>query len=219
MARTLVSLRTAVLNQADMADSSFIDTTQLTYWINAELGELHALLVSSYEDYLVSTDTITLDGSASYSLASDFYKALKVFLVQGTTRYRLHRFSMDGLAGEYTQNRGNEFMSYRIMGDLIYLDPTPSATGSLLMYYAPQFTMLVADDSVVNVAVPIAWEDFVVSGVTARCLAREESDPTYFLQRKEMLRRQFIEEAPNRDAGEPSVMGDHYRRFISETDI
>lgn len=216
MPRTLSALRTAILNQADMADSDFINATQLNYWINAELAELHALLVESWEDYMVSTDDITLTGATSYSLPSDFFKALKVFLIRGNVRYRLRRFQMQDLSGDTTWNKGNEFLSYRIMGDNIHFDPTPNASGTVRLYYAPQLTELALDADTVSVAVPIAWEDFVVCGAAARCLAREESDSRFFLQRKEMLRQQFIAAAANRDAGEPARMIDHYQRFVEE---
>lgn len=211
--QSLAELKATILDQVDMADSSFIDSSKLKYWINAELSELHDLLVTTFEDYYITRYDFSLDGSEKHELPEDFYKAHKVFYLQGTTRHRLNRFSMNDLAGDSTWNNSNETLRYRVMGNHIYFDPTPNATGEVQLFYVPQLDPLDADEDRVSIAVPIGWEDFVVCGVAARCLAKEESDPTFFLKKKAEIRARIITDADTRDTGEPHRFTDTYRRF------
>ena len=211
--RSLADLKTTILDQVDMSDSSFIDSTQLTYWINAELSELHSLLVTTFEDYFITRYDFDLDGSDKYDLPEDFLKLHKVFLLQGSTRYRIHRFSMNDMVGDISYNTGNENLKYRVMDKYIYFDPTPNASGEIQLFYIPQLTQLSADEDRIAFNIPVGWEDFVVNGVAARCLAKEESDPSYFLQCKAQLKADIVATADDRDTAEPHVWQDHYRRF------
>lgn len=218
----LSELKAIILDQADMTNSGFITDTRLTYWINAELSELHDLLVVSFEDYFLAKEIIPLAGDIeNYTLPDDFYKDIKVFYVDGTKRYRLRRFMIeefDRYSNDYYAvypfNGVSEVdLFYRIIGNEIYVAPPPSLGGKLELWYVPQFERLIDPNDTVHFQVPIGWEDFVVCGVAARCLAKEESDPTFFVIKKAEIKQRIIEAAETRDEGGENRVVDVYRRF------
>ena len=218
----LSELKAIILDQADMTDSGFITDTRLTYWINAELSELHDLLVTSFEDYFLAKEIIPLAGDTeNYALPDDFYKAIKVFYVDGLNRYRLRRFMVEELDqfsndyySAYTHNGLNYVdLFYRIVGNELYVAPLPAGTGAIEFWYVPQFERLVDPNDTVHFQVPIGWEDFVICGVAARCLAKEESDPTFFLGKKMEIKQRIIDAAEARDQGGENRVVDVYRRF------
>lgn len=219
----LSELKAIILDQADMTDSGFITDTRLTYWINAELSELHDLLVTSFEDYFLAKEKIPLVGDTeNYALPDDFYKAIKVFYMDGTNRYRLRRFmieELDQYSSDYYSTytlpsaMGEIDLYYRIVGNELYLAPVPIGGGHVDLWYVPQFERLVDPNDMVHFQVPIGWEDFVVCGVAARCLAKEESDPTYFVMKKLEIKQRIIDAAEDRDEGGEDRIVDVYRRF------
>jgi len=216
----LSELKAIILDQADMTDSGFITDIRLTYWINAELSELHDLLIDSFEDYFLAKKIITLAGDTeNYALPDDFYKAIKVFYMDGTNRYRLRRFMMEEL-DQYSNDYYSAYvmapevdLCYRVEGNEIYIAPTPSLGGRLELWYIPQLERLVDPNDTVHFQIPIGWEDYVVCGVVARCLAKEESDPTFFLMKKAEIKARIIEMAATRDEGGENRVVDVYRRF------
>lgn len=216
---TLGDLKTRVLDLADATNSGFIVDGRLGEYINAELSELYDLLVNSFEDYFVTIDqSITLAaGTESYNLPTDFYKALKVFLLSGGQRYRLARFNLEELDYQSplvdSPAVSNSDLRYRIMGGKIYFHPKPGASGSIDLFYVPEFTNLASDVTTISFSVPVGWEDFVVYGAAARCMIKEESDPGAYLALKGACRDRIINAAQNRDAGEPMRITDKYDRF------
>lgn len=214
---TLSELREVILDQADMANSSFISTTKLDYWINAAFSELHDLLVLSFEDYFHAIDTFDLSSVTDYPLPEDFYKARKVFWVTGDQKYKLSPYTLetyDAYKNEYASpNYDNRSVKYRILGSQISFTPDPNANGSIELHYIPQFKKLRQPDDEIHYAVPVGWDEYVVADVVARCLAKEESDPSYFLARKQEIKARIVQAAADRDTGEGHRVRDVSNRF------
>jgi len=190
---TRLDLKTQVLDITDMTGSAFAVDARLNDYLDAELSELHDLLVTSYEDYKMTVDTITLvGGTESYALPSDFYKSRRVWYKDGGRRYRVKRYELSEIDGHTT---------------------SPLVNGTIEFWYIPQYTKLATDGTVVDVSIPVGWEDMVVQGAAARLAIREESDPKPFWTLKANAIARIKGAAPERDAGEPHRVSDSYSRW------
>jgi len=215
---TLASLITRARDRADMTSSTFVTDARLTDYINAELSELYDLLVTAYEDYFVSTATMTLvGGTEAYNLPSNFYKLLKAFLREGAQRFLMRRFVVEDLSYSLEVADGvgsnNVNLRYRIMGGKIYFMPLPSIGGTVELFYVPEFQTLISPADVISFNVPVGWEDFVVSGAAARMLVKEESDPSFLVAEKERCKQRIMHAATDRDLGEPNRITDKSGRY------
>jgi len=95
---TLLQLRTRARQRADAVGNNFFTDAEITDLINVGLGELHDMLVNTYEDYFVSSQTFSLVADqTTYTLASmsitALYKLLGLDVAQSGDTFRMKRFS------------------------------------------------------------------------------------------------------------------------------
>ena len=217
---TLAQLKVRALEQADLTNSLFVASARLTEWINDALGELHDIIVTSYEDYIRSTATITLvSGTQSYDLPADLYKLLKVWMLSGNDRYIMRRANIEDFEVKYERRMMPSVLGpqllYAIMGTKFLLDRAPSSSGSVELWYVPQFVPITDEAGVIHASIQPGWEAFVIYDVAARCLVKEESDPAAVLALRDAVRKRIVDSAPSRDAGEPRHVTDVYSRRLS----
>jgi len=191
---TLDELRARSLDYADMAGSDFPDEARLDDYINAGLSELHDLIVGHNGDEYLRKDTTFSVTSASerYVLPTDFYKALAFYLQSGSRRHKLERWQPQEIDGAST---------------------TPLASGTVEMWYVPQFKKLSNSKDPVQISVPFGWEDFVALHAATRLLIREESDPSALMAERDRQRARIVSMIAPRDTFEPDSIGEHYGRW------
>lgn len=212
MAEMLSSLRTRVRARADMKNSNFVEDSELNQYINSSYQELYDLLVASFEDYYTAAPTsFTISSGNTYTLPADFYKLRGVdSSIDGVNYYTMQPFDFAnrnnfnntvGVLNSYQfQNQ------YRIVGDKIYITPEDNAAGSYRIWYVPRATTLSTDSSTLDGI--NGWEEYVVVDAARKCLAKEESDTSFLVQEKEMLRQRIITMSARRDAGMPKSITD-----------
>lgn len=212
MGATLASLIVDIKDAADMTNSEFVNDAGITRWINLELSELHDLIVNTQEDYFTSRYTFSSSSSSNEVLLPvDFYKMIKLFETTDGCRVSVPRFMLGDLEEDPDYLSAEGSPSYRIIGQKLYINP--AGAYSFEMWYIPQFKKLVNTTDEINIAIPEGWEEFVIAGVAARCLAKEESDPSFFLQQKNGAAQRIQTMLTLRDAG-PTAIVDIYRRDI-----
>tara|TARA_R100001530_G_scaffold7148_3_gene7983 strand:+ start:1823 stop:2521 length:699 start_codon:yes stop_codon:yes gene_type:complete len=195
---TLATLRARALDYADMTDSNFPNADRVDDYINSAASEMYDILVNAYEDYFLTTNTITLvSGTEDYALPSDFYKAKRVYYVSGGRRFAIDRFNLDDLSGAKTG---------------------PLSTGSAELWYVPEMTFMDTagpTDTVGEIIPPMVngWADFLAISAAIKLLIREESDPSALMREKEVLKQRMISMAEPRDAGLPDTIQDTSRRW------
>lgn len=195
---TLENLRARALDYADMTGSDFPDAARLDNYINVGLGQLHDLLINSYQDYYRKTQTLTLvPGTEEYDLPDDFLKSLEVFYEVSDRRYSIPRFSRGEIDG------------YR-KGAL--------TGGTVTHWYAPQVARLSEPLDKVDLTVPFSWEDYVALAAAVRLLVREESDPSLLVTLLAAERQRIIDMAEPRDEGSQGAVEDVYGRFNRAAD-
>ena len=136
---SLSELRLLARQRADMENSQFISDDEWRRMINRSYAELYDLVVTSAnsEDYFLKSDTISLvNGTDSYDLPADFYKMRGVDINSGGTSTPLRRYNFS------QRNVGSLYaiasdMRYHVQGSKIFLNPTPSTTDTITLWYIP----------------------------------------------------------------------------------
>ena len=136
---SLSTLRLLTKQRADMEIGQFITDDEWRRMLNRSYAELYDLIVTSAnsEDYFLNSSTITLvSGTQSYNLPTDFYKSRGVDLNIGSDKIPLRRynFSERNIGGLYSSAAD---MRYHIQGDKIIINPAPSTSNTITMFYIP----------------------------------------------------------------------------------
>lgn len=197
---TLLQLRTAVRQRADMVRASgvytnaFVTDAELNSYINQSYFGLYDLLVQKYgDDYFVATpQLITTDGTNyMYALAADCYKVLGVdLLIQGTNVIYtpIKRFNFGGRESNY------------------YTGGTPQAGLNVRVWYIPRMTQLVADsDTCDGIS---GWTEYIIAEAAIKCKDKQESDTSVLQAELASVIRRIESAAENRDAGNPQTVVD-----------
>jgi len=203
----------SALTAAEMDASEFVTETEALNWLNLAVGELHEILVGLFEDYFLSRVELQ-PGKMEYVLPDDFFKLLKVYDTDSGQPIR--RFTLDdNLPGSY---QSDSFVKtrYRIMGNKIIFNKDLPHLAEL--WYAPQPQIINDLKDELQVSIPINWSGFLADDITARMLAKEESDYSFYELRKAQFVKRCKEVASERDAGESKVVVDVYRRDLEVDD-
>ncbi len=208
MSVTLATLRTRAQRRADRENSSFVATAEWTDLINEAGAELHDLVVLSFEDYLLTTESISIvAGTQSYALPSAFYKERGVDYTSGGSTYTVRPFLFrernyyGGLGGLVTDDIAN--LRYQILGSNIRFVPSPSSSGTVTLWYIPQYTLLSADADTLSTAYANGWEAFIVLGAAIKALKKEEADTSSLEMERQDLRSRIEAALKGRASGEP----------------
>ena len=219
---TLEMLRLLAADRADMlkytagvADlSDFLNEGSFTYAVNAELAALWDHLITSYEDYAIKRLPMTLNATQEqYNLPADFYKLRKVFPVLSNGRGApLRKFDLEEMGAETSSVLivGTEVrqLRYRVMGNRLFFFPVPSNAADIELWYVPQYQPIANDKDLIDFRFPTGWEDYVVEGVAARALEKEESDSTHCRMAQQQILQRILASVQDRDVGEPAGMID-----------
>lgn len=157
-------------------------------------------------------------GGASGTPAPAFYKMAGVDLNVNTStitpsRVTIQRFdfvkrnqyvypnSTSTIYGVYN-------MRYRLMGNLLWIIPTPAGAQNLVLWYTPKMPQLLLDTDTTVIGVS-GWLRYVIVRTAIYALTKEEGTDTTTLQNELLFLKQRIEEASqNRDAGMPDTVSE-----------
>jgi len=84
----------------------------------------------------------------------------------------------------------------------------PTNAAEMEVWYIPQYQPITNDEDLIDFRYPNGWEDYVVEGVAARALEKEESDSTPYRQRQREVLQRILASVQDRDVGEPAGMID-----------
>jgi hypothetical protein len=195
---TVQNIIDRALRKADMQHSDFIDADEALDTFNEQYTTLYDLLVTSFENYKVSEQLITLSGNTTdYDLPDDFYKTIGFdYQISGTP---------GNSNGQYVTLR--PFLEAERNGVTGLRAPVPTGTVRHRYVPAPQiYTDLT--DLVDGVS---GWEEIIVNGMAMEFLGKEESSTTRLERRQDLLMKRITEAAQNRDIGMPHRVADVYK--------
>lgn len=214
------------------ANRLFVSPGELNAMIDAAMRDLYDLLVRSrgHEYYLKVASTeagaqvplgapSTVGGAFGYTLPADWYETRAVRAYYDSTWRDLAPFdpgevstlrndqAIGGARGLRYRHGGNYATSAdNVHRERLLIAPTPTFTiDALEVVYLPTFLTQTGLDAVTYNGVQ-GWEDYAVFDVVAQMLAKEESDPTFWLGRREKVEERIRSLASSRDAGRPQYI-------------
>ena len=215
---TLGAIRLAAQQRADRENNNFVGTAEWNAMINSSIKELWNILVTSFEDYALSSSSFVTDGASdTYPLPADFFKLRGADWArtpgQPQSSTTLTRFNF----GERNRNAvgfsvmiGYGFVvpRYHVEGNTVRLIPRPSAGMTIQLWYTPRLADLVNDSDVLDGV--SGWEELVIVDAAMKALVKEGSDIGALAMAKSAKLREIEAAAANRDAGSPATVTDVY---------
>lgn len=197
MATTLLQLRTRAQSESDNINQLFVSNSEWLDYINASAQEWYGQIVQAFgNDYFTQSPssgyTFTTDGiNDHFALPSDFFKLLGVDL----------QVSSPSMWVSLKPFNFADRNKLAVTNSLI-----PQAGQTLRLFYVPRFTPLSADTDALDGV--NGWEEYIVIDAAMKALAKEESDVSVLMARKQAMIARMDAEVANRDAGSPATIGD-----------
>lgn len=198
----------------DTLVSDFANPVGLLYFFNYELAAIWDAMIASYEDWCIQHHPVGIvAGIENYSMPTDFYKLRKVFpLISGRRGTALKRFDLQDL-GEADSTAALitsplEDSRYKLTGNRLWIHPMPTAAGTLEAWYVPTFRPVENIKDTIDFRMPFGWEDYVIEGLAARMLEKEESDSSHCRREQQRILQRILTMSEDRDVGEPHKMID-----------
>lgn len=204
---TMGTIVTRAKQAADLETDDSIASAIWKWFASMVYGELWPeASLGAQKRYFETSTTITATGATGYTEPTDHFATVRVTRVDASGKeYELRELR----TGEEVAYKGRvgEACGWTLVDDQLVLHPKPSS-GSYKWYYQQQPTDLsaFADADVVDVIVP-AGEPFMIWGVAAMALARQQKNVQLALQMKEQARAQVQWQASNRNATEVRTRG------------
>ena len=203
----MVTAITRAQQLADMENDDSIAPAIWKWFASMVYGELWPeVSMGAQKRYFETSTTISADGSASYDEPSDHFGTVRVTRVDGDGREHELR---ELRTGEEVAYRGltGEAIGFTTVDDQLYLYPNPSS-GTYKWYYQQQPTDIsnYADDDVIDVVVP-SGEAFLIWGMAALALHRQQKNAQMALNEKTAAHGRVQWEAANRNARATSTRG------------
>lgn len=99
-------------------------------------------------------------------------------------------------------------MRYRIMGNLLWIIPTPAGGQNLVLWYTPKMPQLLLDTDLTVIGVS-GWLRYVIVRAAIYALAKEEgTDVTTLAAELAMLKQRIQEMSQNRDIGQAETISE-----------
>jgi hypothetical protein len=97
---------------------------------------------------------------------------------------------------------------YQLNGSNIMLTPLAQAGLTIQLWYVPRLILLASDADILDGV--NGWEQYVISSVCCKVLAKEESDYSAYASEKQLMLKRIQDEAANRNAGDATTVTDVY---------
>jgi hypothetical protein len=215
MSITLAQLRAQVRKRADMEESQFIEDSELDFYINQSIKELHDILTDAFDSdyYLSSYEFNTNSNDEAYDLPSDLYHLRGVDVKSN---------SQDWLTiSKFNFNERNRFQEpttwasselpqirYRLTGSQIRFNPRPDRQTTIRLWYYPKAVELVDPaDTFDDIN---GFSEYVIVDAAIKCKDKQEDDVTVLAAQKDALTKRISEKSQKRDAANPTSVYDIY---------
>lgn len=203
-ARTLSDLLADVRSRTNMENSTFVTDSELTEYLNQALAELWARICQGAGQpfYRSTTSIPVVTGTAYYNLPGDFFVLQGVEATINGWTGRIDPF----MPAEHARLNNTGFagiwygspVRYRVQGNTIeFLPPVNTFTATL--FYTPSCPRLVNLSDTFD-----GFDGFEVAAIYQTCatvLAKEESDPIFYMAERDRIYKHIDSLAATRDMG------------------
>lgn len=206
---TRAALVTRLIQRANT--SGYIDSTaEAPQLIDTSLAKCYNWLATTYEDYFVKKAPpyqLTAAGRDTFPIPADFLKAREIFYVTTSgSRYPLVRMNISDLTGTaQTSSYQQPVFGYLVADQdlVIYPRPSQSQTGTIEMWYIPEYTPALNDSVPVFPALAFGWDEWVVLDACIAARLKSMMPVDDLMAERAQLERKILSQMKNRDAGQP----------------
>jgi hypothetical protein len=207
--RTLTAMISDVRQRTNQESSTFVTDAEVTEYLNQEIAELYARIVQAQgpEHYRSSASVPVVSGTALYALPADFFQlqALEATLGGITGRLRPFMQSEHALLANAQPYAWYSPIRYRVQANNLEILPA-TQTFNATLYYTPAPPRLVSGGDTFDGFA--GYEVAAIYGACATVLAKEESDPGFYMAQRDRIYTQIQSVAAQRDANEPERVQD-----------
>ncbi len=210
--RSLTNLILDVRQRTNQENSTFVTDSEITEYLNQELAELWTRLVLSQgQPFYRSSATIpVVAGTALYTIATyapDFWTLQEMTATQNSIVAPMVPFMPSEHADLQNVSIYTACYSvrYRIQGTSIEFRPATEAF-TATMYYTPYQPRLSAGGDTFDGF--NGFEMCAIAGACATVMAKEESDPGFYLGQKQRFYEVAEKAAAHRDMANPERVQD-----------
>ena len=200
MAYDRAELRTLIRQRADMENSTFIGDTELNNYIQDSVRALHDKLIAACgQQFGWAVQTIaTTAGDDEYSLANDFYRLLRVDILDGDYSYPLERWDPSEIVRDTAQRNwlSEARPRYRMRlppGEIVFIPPPDGVYTIEVHYHIAAPTLDDDTDDTAGI-----FDEWIILDGAIKCRTKEETDVgqlqserAIFEQRIDAWARQF----------------------------
>lgn len=206
---TLLEIRTMAFQRANMEydtgvadEDRFVTNVEIDREINKGYRELYSHLIRHGMHRTEDVETITADGSDSYTLPSGLFAILTVHRIEDGIGYLMARHDV---RQRPRTELGASANTYRVVGSTIEFDPVPDE-GDYEVRYVPVPGLL--EDEADEMDGVLGWEEYVVLYVAVKLLQKEGSHNAAAALRNDMreLLARIQDDAQAAEMSEGSVV-------------
>jgi hypothetical protein len=221
-----------VLYRADMVDSLFVTSTELTAIVNTAFTEFYLKFVSQFEDLCVVSAPAPIALTSSTTLESvpvDFLKmkGIKIrdeyFLTPVSNVMETESFRRGGTRSKpthYWLSGSHDWSVSSAPAKLMPL-PLPDASYTLDCYYVPNITLdSVESDSLTYTVLSLGYgcDEYVVLTAAMKLKDKEESDCSVIMAERKMLWESIEKFLTPMDESMPKAVVQHAPRYLDPYD-
>lgn len=218
----LGTIVTRAQQRADRENDGHISAAEWKSLVSEQYGDLYSVVAESGLRHFETTSTITSTGALYYTLPADHLSTVGIARILATTSMGAppadvpSRFGLElreAMAQEHSLVSGatGEARYYAIVGENIWLYPTPPSGQTYQLRYIPQAPDLAdgADDDEIDVVTPDG-EAFLLWGVAVKARAKSDENVELAIMEREAARARLTEWAVMRAFHQPR------RRIVDE---
>lgn len=210
--RTLTLMIADIRQRTNQEESTFVTDAEITEYLNQELAELWVRLTSGggQPHYRAFTDIPVASPVSTYALPADFWQLQGVdATIDGITGalmpfMPLQRAAMTRTSAASPWTLSNP-IRYRLQAANIEFLPA-TQTFTARVWYTPICPRLVTGSDVFDGF--NGYEMAAIYGACATVLAKEESDPSFYVGQKQRIYNLIDSLSGNRDASQPERVQD-----------
>lgn len=217
--RTLTNLLLDVRRRTNQENSTFVTDVELTEWLNQAIAELEVKLVlnQGQPHFRTETSIAVAAPTAVYPLPADFWTLQEVTATKDGSTFPMRPFMASEHGDLVNASIYAPFypIQYRIQaGNIEFRPATESFTATV--YYTSSHTRLTGtfDADGMLTASSDAWDGFngyemaPIYDVCAQVMAKEESDPSFYLRQRDRIYETIAAAAAHRDMSNPERVQD-----------
>lgn len=174
MAVTLLQMRDAAKDLADLVSSPFVPDPTWTRWINDGIEKLYRIMSNRRAGAFQTFSDVTLTAASNLIAKPATFRSLIGVTMDPTSpsvRRSLPKYNF----GERDSMGLYAGRSYRVIGQNISIEPFQLCAGNYRVHFIAGPTILAADVDVID-AVLEPFDDYVTTWAAIRALSKEESD-------------------------------------------